>query len=99
MKFREHRGGLAESMETVVELNTRKEFCDHLSKIARKFVPEGEFTISFSEYSFDTRIYWDTFLVILNGCGPIGMLDGPPPRSWWPPVEFFYSSEETEENR
>ena len=93
MKFREHRGGLAESMETVVELNTRKEFCDHIGKIARKFVPEGEFTIRFQEYSFDTRINWDTWLVILDGYGPIGMLNDHPPISWWPPVEFIYGEQ------
>jgi hypothetical protein len=94
MKFREHRGSLAESMLTVVDLNTKKEFCDHISKVARKIVPEGEFTISFSDYSFDIRINWDTFLVMLEGYGPIGMLNGPPPISWWPPVEFVYGSEE-----
>lgn len=94
MKFREHRGGLTESMNTVVELNTRREFCNHIGKVARKFVPENGFTISFSEYSFDTRINWDTYLVVLDGHGPIGMLDGPPPLNWWPPVEFVYGRQE-----
>ena len=90
MKFREHRGGLEESMATVVELNSKKEFCDYVGKLARRIVPLEECTLSFREYGFDSRIGWDTYLVVLDGHGPIGMLDGPPPVEWWPPVEFVY---------
>jgi hypothetical protein len=90
MKFREHRGSLAESMKTVVELNTKEDFCKHLNMVVRKFIGHNEFTLSFKEYSFDTRINWDTWLVVIDGDGVIGMLDGHPPINWWPPVEFVY---------
>lgn len=95
MKFREHRGGLIESMKTLVELNTRREFSHHLGKVVRKIVPKEACTIRFVEYGFDTRIGWDTYLVILDGQGPIGMLNGPPPISWFP-VEFAYGEPEAE---
>jgi hypothetical protein len=91
MKFREHRGGLAESMATVVELNSKQEFVDHVSKLVRGIVPEG--TVSFSQYSFDSRIGWDTYLVSLDKYGVIGMIDGPPPLEWWPKPEFVFGPE------
>jgi hypothetical protein len=92
MKFREHRGGLAESMATVVELDTKEKFLSHL----RKLIPNNAGTnghVSFEQYEYDERIDWDTYLVRLEGYGVLGMLDGPPPREWWPPINFIYYKE------
>lgn len=79
MKFREHRGGLAESMATVVELNTKEEFVAHMRKQAERFGVKGEFTLRFEDGSYDERIGWNTVTVVLEGTGVLGMLDGPPP--------------------
>lgn len=88
MKFREHRGGYTESMETCVELNTKEEFLAHLEKVVRKCTQDAA-TIRFSDLErVDARNGWRTFYVILDGSGPIGMIDGPPPTSWWPPIKF-----------
>ena len=87
MKFREHRGGLAESMETVVELDSRGKFLEYFKHLILKSGFDGG-TLSFSEYGYDKRIGWNTYLVCLEGYGVLGMLDGPPPVDWWPPVKF-----------
>lgn len=73
MKYRDHRGGLAESMQTVVELNTEDEFMVHMLK---RTGPKGG-GISFTHQGYDNRIGWDTYNVLLDGQA-IGMTDGPP---------------------
>lgn len=90
MRFREHRGGLSESMDTAVELNDKFHFMLHVGMIARRIIPTDAFTISFSRAGFDERIGWDTYYVILEGQGPIGMIDGPPPFEWWPKAKFEF---------
>lgn len=88
MKFREHRGGYAESMATAVDLTTKEEFIAHLGKVVRKYTQDAA-TVRFSDLErIDSRNGWRTFYVILDGSGPIGMIDGPPPTSWWPPIKF-----------
>lgn len=78
MKFRWHRGGLAESMETVVEIEpTRQALADLVTK---DWIFWGE-TASPAEvdvrpYSYDDRIEWDTYLVFWRGRS-VGMSDGP----------------------
>jgi hypothetical protein len=88
MKFREHKGGYAESMATAVELSTKEEFLAHLGKIVRKYTL-GSATVRFRDMELaDVRDGWRLFYVILDGYGPIGMMDGPPPTAWLPPIEF-----------
>ena len=72
MKFRFHRGTLAESMETVVEIKNFHE----LQKLLYKTFPEcdGQ-AITLNHACYDDRINWDTYYVCLDGkC--IGMSDG-----------------------
>lgn len=93
MKFREHRGGLSESMGTTVELDTKEDFLKHIEKLARQIVPKDDFTVSFEQYAFDSRINWNTWIVMLEGHGVLGIMDGPIPASWKPKIEFVWASE------
>jgi hypothetical protein len=74
MKFREHRGSLAASMETVVELEpTKSAVIAHAKKLALEsgfpFTQEEldrELTLQtvrVEAYGPDARIGWDTYLV------------------------------------
>lgn len=59
MLYRSHRGGLSESMKTVVEVNTIEELKDHISsKIGSKVLD-----IKIEYYTYDDRIKWETYIV------------------------------------
>jgi hypothetical protein len=60
MKFREQRGGLAESMKTVQEIEPT---IDALAVILK--VPPSAITVK--PYTHDKRIDWDTYLVCVEG--------------------------------
>lgn len=93
MKFRQHRGGLAESMETVVELNTKEEFGTYMRNLVKDLLDLDECTLTVTEYTYDARIGWNTFLISVEGHGPIGMTDSIP--KWlMPRVEFVYGPKE-----
>jgi hypothetical protein len=66
MKYREHRGSLADSMETVIEVKSLKD-------LAQKMKYKGILTCKW--YCKDDRIGWDTWLICEDGCA-IGMSDG-----------------------
>ncbi len=71
MRFREHRGGLIDSMSTVVEVgDTAMALRRYLNGIS---IPEGE--IEIKPYMFDKRIGWDTHIVTMKGYGVIGFTD------------------------
>lgn len=57
MLFRFHRGGLKESMETVIEVNSMNELIDAIG-----FPHE----ITFQHIGMDTRVNWDTYYVIAD---------------------------------
>lgn len=78
MKFRHHRGGLKESMDTVVDVFT----LDALKELIKK---EHSFfklkKIHFRYMGYDSRIDWETYLVCVDFEGvmpetPIGMSNG-----------------------
>ncbi len=69
MKYRHQRGGLAESMATVIEIEPT---IDALAVMLR--VPPSAVTVE--RYCYDKRIGWDTYLVCVDGCA-VGMTDGP----------------------
>lgn len=83
MKFREHRGHLADSMETLVEIADRAELVAHLSKILWPYsFPVKDEDIEVKKYfpRADPRCGWQqTYIVVLAGYGPIGYTDGPIP--------------------
>jgi hypothetical protein len=78
VQFREHRGGLAESMATVREVRDR----EHLVRlVAEALEPWGlaitPDMVSLERIGFDPRIGWDTWMVTVEGYGVFGMTDGP----------------------
>lgn len=69
-KFRFHRGGYAESMDTAVE-------CRSMSKLRLIIKARANDTVTVEPYGgIDNRNGWDTYIVMHNG-HPIGMTDGP----------------------
>lgn len=66
VKFRFHRGGLKEAMETVVEVSTRKELVDHINKEYEGCcMPTLELDeMKIEPYGYDDRIDWDTYVVV-----------------------------------
>lgn len=82
MKFREHRGGLAESMETVVNLVGRKELVEHTHKLLWLWgVDVRDEDVKVEKYTDngDARIGWsEVYIVTLTGYGVVGFTDGDP---------------------
>jgi hypothetical protein len=76
MKFREHRGTLAESMATVVEVVSIDELLAHLGPIVAP-VPLTAERLYIAHYAIDPRIGWDTYIVCITGYGVAGFLNGP----------------------
>jgi hypothetical protein len=70
MKYREHRGGLADSMKTVREIQPSL----GALAIALKVPPSAITVNKYGDY--DKRIGWDTHIVCVNG-SPTGFTDGP----------------------
>jgi hypothetical protein len=60
MKYRDHRRGLKESMETMREIEPT---IDALAVILK--VPPS--TVTVEPYGYDHRIGWDTYLVAVEG--------------------------------
>lgn len=86
-KFRYHRGGLRESMETVIEVFSKQDIVNKLNSdrycLCNDFLPEN---ITIKPYGYDERIDWSTHIVIINdGTGSdqqgirglVGFTDGP----------------------
>lgn len=82
MKFREHRGGLADSLATVIELETRTQLIEHIENLYAGYVHGYDFTnIEVKPYYMkrDKRCGWKrTYIVSLPSFGPIGFTDGMP---------------------
>lgn len=74
-KYRDHRGNLSESMETVQEFETRDDLIDYLKKELP--FPILDFRLSIAEYIYDARINWSTYIVHIEGFGVVGFTDGP----------------------
>lgn len=82
MKFREHRGGLSESMATTIDVADRAAL---VAYVARQLEPfhftpaEIEAGLAVEPYGYDKRIDWDTHIVTLKRYGVLGFTDGPCP--------------------
>lgn len=74
MKYREHRGGLKESMDTMITVNSFKELFDAV------FAKWPKMTgIKFEYMGIDHRIEWHTYFVMIqlgDDWIPVGMSDG-----------------------
>ena len=78
MKFREHRGGLAASMETVVWITNRDMLIEHIRKLLAPFdIVVASEDVTIAPYGFDERIGWDTHIVTIKDHGVVGFTDGP----------------------
>lgn len=76
MKFRQHRGGIKESMETEVILQNKEELIEHCLKVIPiSFKPE-ELKVELYSSLPDSRIGWDvTYIVTLERGGVLGFTD------------------------
>jgi hypothetical protein len=76
-KFREHRGGLDESLATTVRLYTYPALLKHVRGLLAPWGVRVDKLKIESYYGYDDRIGWDTYIVILEGYGVVGFTDGP----------------------
>jgi hypothetical protein len=87
VKFREHRGGLDESMKTLVELPDRAALVAHIKKLLAPFDWWQDIgpALHVEPYAWfdkdkpvwDERVKWHTYIVTLEGYGVVGFTDGP----------------------
>lgn len=79
MKFRLHRGSLAESMETCVDLPaTRASIVAHLNALPLPMFNAIEASIQVKPYGGpDNRIGWAATYIVSDHTGVIGFTDGP----------------------
>jgi hypothetical protein len=82
MLFREHRGGLAESLDTEVQLTDRAALVAHVSQLLDPFgfkFDDRATPIKVEYYGKDHRIaVWkDTYVVTLAGYGVLGFTNAP----------------------
>jgi hypothetical protein len=85
MKFREHRGGLQESLDTTVEIgNTFSDVCEKARDVLAAITPPlGQSEVALPTPVFlspcvDPRIGWDGYFVHVTGWGIVGLIDGLP---------------------
>lgn len=67
--YREHRGGLADSMDTVVELESKDQLEKLILSKLDKWGKSGQHMIgdmTVEPYGFDDRIGWDTHIVMMG---------------------------------
>lgn len=77
-KVREHRGSLADAMETVFEVQDFAGLVDHMRKTLEpygKLVKPEDVKVEY--YTRDDRIGWDTYIVSIDGYGVWGFTNGP----------------------
>jgi len=65
IKYRDHRGGLDESMATVQEFETREDLLKYISDSWDMFYVKV-LDMKIEPYSYDKRIDWDTHIVTVK---------------------------------
>lgn len=79
IRFRQHRGGLDESMRTAVNVSSRQDILDQFEPWMLG-VPAGEKAdqskLCFHYSGYDDRNGWDTYLVTYEGLGVLGQANG-----------------------
>jgi hypothetical protein len=74
MKFRFHRGTLAESLKTVCEISSKAEL---LAILTQEFgFSIRDEMVSIELYVYDNRIDWNTHIVTIRNYGVAGFTDG-----------------------
>lgn len=76
-RYRDHKGGLAESLETTQEFTDKDALLEYLQKTLDQFCKTGLDLreIKIEPYGFDERIGWDSHIVHLEGWGVFGFTD------------------------
>lgn len=75
--YREHRGSLDDSMQTVIEVKSKAELREHILKVDDWASKAGKLTIKkYGTKPFDERIGWDTYIVMWNTT-VMGFTNGP----------------------
>lgn len=75
-KYRDHRGGLDESMATVQEFDSKEALLNYLAANYGEYAKNIDFSkTTIAPYGFDKRIGWDTHIVHLEGYGVFGFTD------------------------
>lgn len=85
-KFRFHRGGLKESLETTIEVKDREELIEKILEAVPQLFSVGPCKVDPNAIAaafqcipyggIDERCGWDTYLITIMGL-PMGMTDGP----------------------
>jgi hypothetical protein len=79
MKIREHRGLLDEAMSTCKEIEpTMESVIDQVLSSLPCFLHIKPEDIHVEPYGYDKRIGWDTHVVVVDGYGVYGFIDGMP---------------------
>lgn len=80
VKYRPHRGTLAEAMKEVIEVENLQDLIEHMQQEVIDWYPLNELptleNTKIEPYIFDDRIGWDTHIVTVNGQA-WGFTDGP----------------------
>ena len=78
-RFRMHRGSLADSLETTVEVDDRSALLAHIRDSFKDFGPNfTDDQLRVEPYGEDKRIDWkDHHIVTIDGYGVVGMCEGP----------------------
>lgn len=71
MRYRDHRGGLADSLATAVDMQGTK-----VCLAAYLNAPRDRITVEKYGHGIDKRCGWDTYIVAVDGCA-VGFTDGP----------------------
>jgi hypothetical protein len=75
-KYRDHRGGLAESMATAQEFDSKESLLNYLDANYGEYSNNIDISkITIKPYKFDPRIGWDSHIVHLEGYGVFGFTD------------------------
>ena len=79
MKLRQHRGGLSDSMATVIEIAPNRACLAAAinGELAEFGISVQESAVHVDAYRRDDRIGWDTHIVTVDGYGMYGFTDGP----------------------
>ena len=78
IKYRDHKGSLAESMKTVQEFNTKQDLFEYLKNeligVGGMITPDH---VKIKYYANDKRIGWNnTHIVTIEGFGVVGFTNG-----------------------
>jgi hypothetical protein len=77
MRYREHRGGLEDSMRTEIFLKDRQALIGHLQNKLFRFRDVQDEDVEVTFYAIDKRTDWkETWIVTVKDYGVIGWTDG-----------------------